>query len=107
MMYEQGIVLFKKVDLKRAVDYKAIMMLMLLTMIKTMVLKIMPQFPSKMVMVGVLFQLRGNMKYVLMMHREEEKPDQGGHPKYNPAVFDLSSVRVRKGSRRSIRRAGR
>ena len=65
MMYEKGIVLSKKMDLERAVDCKAIMML--LTRIKEdLVLKMMPQFPSKMVMVGVLLQLRGNMKYVLI-----------------------------------------
>ena len=54
---------------------------MLLTRPKeNLVLAMLPRFPSKMVMVGVLDNSRGNMKYVMLMHRKEESPDQGGHP---------------------------
>ena len=77
MMHEQGIVLYKKVDIERVVNYKDIMML--LTRIKEyLMLKTMPQLLSTMVMVGVMSQLRRNMKYVLMMHNEGDRSDQGG-----------------------------
>ena len=50
-----------KVDIERVKNYKAIK---LMTRIKEdLVLKTMPQFPSKMVMVGVPFRLRRNLKY--------------------------------------------
>ena len=77
MVYETGDMLFGKVDIENVKIYEAIMVL--LTKIKEdLVLRTVPRFPSRMVMVGVLFQLRGNLMYLLMMHKEEDRPDQGG-----------------------------
>ena len=55
MVYETGDMLFGKVDIENVKIYEAIMVL--LTKIKEdLVLRMVPRFPSKMVMVGVLFQ---------------------------------------------------
>ena len=112
IMYESGDMLFKKVDLERVKNYEAIMMLLTKTK-EDQVLRTVALFPSKMGMVGLLFmfQLNKVLMYMLMMHKQEDRPDRGGlpkpNPKYNPEVFDLSYVGVRKGSRKSIGRAGR
>jgi hypothetical protein len=67
-------------------------------------------FPSKMVMEGMLlmFQLNKILRYMLIADdaqggqtRPRRSPKL--NPKYNPEVFDLSYVGVRKGSRKSIR----
>ena len=84
MVYETGDMLFGKVDIENVKIYEAIMVL--LTKIKEdLVLRMVPRFPSKIVMVGVLFQLRGYLMYVLMMRKEEDRPDQDGllNPTHN------------------------
>ena len=61
-------------------NYEAIMMLLTRTK-DDLVLRTVPLFLSKMVIVGLLFmfQLNKVMMYMLMMHKED-RPDQGGLP---------------------------
>jgi hypothetical protein len=75
LMYELRDMLFKKVDIERMENYEAIMM-SLTKIKKDLVMRTMPLFPFKMVMVGVVFQLRGNLMYVVSMHKEGDRPDQ-------------------------------
>ena len=78
-MFKSGYLLFKKVE-----NYEATTVLLTGTM-KDLVQRTAPLFQP------------------VMMTRRSPKPN----PKYNPEEFDLSYVGVRRGSRRSIRRAER
>ena len=77
IMYESGDMLFKKVDLERVENYEAIMM-SLTKLKKDLVLMTVLLFPSKMLMVGLLFmfQLNKVLMYMLMMHKQEDRPDR-------------------------------
>ena len=81
IMYESGDMLFKKVDLERVENYEAIMMLLTKTK-EDQVLRMVALFPSKMGMVGLLFMFQFNevLMYMLMMHKKEDRTDQGGLP---------------------------
>ena len=81
IMYELGDMLFKKVDLERVKNYEAIMMLLTKTK-EDQVLRTVALFPSKMGMVGLLFmfQFHEVLMYMLMMHKKEDRTDQGGLP---------------------------
>ena len=70
-----------KVDIERVENYEAIMM-SLSKIKKDLVLRTVPLFASKMVMVGFLpmFQLNEVQMYMLMIHKQEDRPDRGGLP---------------------------
>ena len=75
----------KKVDIKRVENYEAIMMLLTETK-EDIVLRTVLLFPSKKVMVGVLFmfQLTEVLMYMMMMHNKEDRTDQEGLPNPTP-----------------------
>ena len=77
---QSNMMMFKRVEI-----YKAIMML--LTEIKEdIMLRMVMLFPSKKVMVGVLFmfQLTKVLMYMMVMHKTEDRTDQEGLP--NPTL---------------------
>ena len=71
--------LFNKVDLQRVENYEAIMMFLTKNK-KDLVLRTVPLFPCKIVMVRLLFmfQLNEVLMYMLMMHMKKDRPNQGG-----------------------------
>ena len=81
MMYQLREMPCKKVDIRSLESYEVVIMLP--TGIKEdVVLMTVPLLPSRMVMLEVLFmfQLRRDLMYLLMMHKEKDILDQGGLP---------------------------